>query len=73
MLGIKGPDYGRCDHANTGALKAGETAIVLSAVYDPARRDAYVAWEDGRGAEWRPASCATYQRLALGEWFAGTH
>ena len=70
LLGIKGPDYGSCAPSNTGKLKPGDTAVVLSAVYDPSRHEAYVAWEDGRGDAWRPASCATYQRFDFRQWFS---
>ena len=42
---------------------------VVSAAYDLRERTAYVAWEDGSGAAWRPAACNTYIQLDLRKFF----
>ena len=70
LLGIKGPDYGSCEASNFAQLKPHASAIVLSVTYDPSRQTAYVAWEDGTGKDWSPASCNTYVQFDFAKWFA---
>jgi hypothetical protein len=63
-VGIKGEDYFTC----TGQKLDGDN--VLSVAYVPGEQRAFVAWEDGSGASWRPASCATYYHVNLTSWWA---
>ena len=64
-LGQKGGagDYYTCSSPYTG----GEH--VLSVVYVPTESRMLVAWEDGTGAAWTPASCTMYVPIDLAAWW----
>ena len=62
-LGQKGADYYTCGPSYAG----GEH--VISVVYNPLEQRILVAWEDGTGPSWTPASCTFYAPFELGAWW----
>ena len=69
-LGIKGRDFLSCD-----PVQFADGDNIMSIAYAPkdasdAAGHAWVAWEDGTGASWRPAACAPYVRIDFARWWA---
>jgi hypothetical protein len=63
VVGQKGDNYFNCGTLpHTGSN-------VLSVAFDPETLVAYSAWEAGFNETWVPASCATYVKLNMSQWF----
>ena len=67
-LGIKGESYYTCDQSFQGDN-------IMSISYGPGPRGGSnkfgkfsIAWEDGAGASWLPAACASYVEFDMDAW-----
>jgi len=58
ILGDKGPDPYVCQSTPTGTN-------IISVAYEAANSLMWAAWEDGSGADWKPAACSIYVKFDL--------